>query len=138
MFGQPHLNFVQNSLAGRLPRHERLVDNIAEQLNNMDKFEWQAFLMFNCFFWTQARWPPSTILASSQQQQALPASVQCAPNALPASPNALPASPNALPASVRMLTDSAKLVYNLCPFLLGSSTSLDGGSQAWFSRSQLE
>lgn len=29
----------------RLPRHEMLIDNILEQFDNIDLFEWQAMLL---------------------------------------------------------------------------------------------
>ncbi len=40
----------------RLPRHERLIDNIAEQIKNADLFEWECCVMFLSFFSAQVRY----------------------------------------------------------------------------------
>jgi len=37
----------------KLPRHERLIDNIAEQIKHIDGFEWQCLTMFLFFFFAQ-------------------------------------------------------------------------------------
>ena len=48
---------LEPSHARRLVRHERLIDNIAEQMKHLDKFEWQSLMLFSFFFCAQVSKP---------------------------------------------------------------------------------